>query len=431
MKKRVLNVTTAIILMVSILSTMTGCTLDEIKGTIGGNTVEASTPASNVCVVVSPTANQHKPDVKLAYDEIYDSCYSYGYKSCVVDDGSPYLAFEDDLTHADRTSGLSEQNKKLDAEAYVDDFIEKAENAKAVTSEKDTLKTIRLAADTLVDSEGDKTIILIDNGISTTGIVSFKSFKNFDVEKSINILNDNDYPSLDNVNVVWYGLGDTVAPQKELSNDDMNNLQAFWEQYLTNCGVASVKFPKNVAVNTTVDNSSLPWVSTVDVSPIISKIPNFEALMEQVEELLEEERDSTFDDALEVGFKLDESSVWFKPDSLELVDKDKAVKIMTPLANYLKNNPDKKIVLLGTTATYGNQESCVKFSLGRAETLKRILADDMGVDESQLMTFGLGYENDFHIDDLNDDGSLNEAVALKNRSVIFADADSNIGKSYV
>ena len=65
------------------------------------------------------------------------------------------------------------------------DFIEKAENAKAVTSEKDTLKTIRLAADTLADSEGDKTIVFIDNGISTTGIVTFKSFKNFDVEKSI------------------------------------------------------------------------------------------------------------------------------------------------------------------------------------------------------------------------------------------------------
>lgn len=431
MKKRVLNVTTAIILAASVLSTMTGCTLDEIKGTIGGNTAEASTPASNVCVVVSPTANQHKPDVKLAYDEIYDSCYSYGYKSCVVDDGSPYLAFEEDLTHADRTSGLSEQNKKLDAEAYVDDFIEKAENAKAVTSEKDTLKTIRLAADTLADSEGDKTIVLIDNGISTTGIVTFKSFKNFDVEKSINALNDNDYPSLDNINVIWYGLGDTVAPQKELSNDDMNNLQAFWEQYLTNCGVASVKFPKNVAVNTTIDNSSLPWVSTVDVSPIISKIPDFEALMEQVEKLPEEERDSTFDDALAVGLKLDEKSVQFKADSFELENKDKAVKIMTPLADYLKANPEKKIILLGTTATSGSQESCVEFSLERAETLKAILIEDMGVDASQLLTHGLGYENDFHIDDLNDDGSLNEAVAPKNRSVIFADADSNIGKSYV
>ena len=58
MKKRALNVTTAIILAASVLSTMTGCTLDEIKETIGGNTAVASAPASNVCVVVSPTANQ-------------------------------------------------------------------------------------------------------------------------------------------------------------------------------------------------------------------------------------------------------------------------------------------------------------------------------------------------------------------------------------
>ena len=36
MKKKVHNVITAIILATTVLSTMTGCTLDEIKGTIGG-----------------------------------------------------------------------------------------------------------------------------------------------------------------------------------------------------------------------------------------------------------------------------------------------------------------------------------------------------------------------------------------------------------
>lgn len=430
MKKRALKVTSAIILVVTILVSMTGCTPNDIKEALGGNTAEATTPASNVCVVVSPTANQHKPDVGLAYDEIYDSCYSYGYKSCIVDDGSPYLAFEDDLTRADKTSGLSEQNKKLDAEAYTDDFIEKVGTVKAVTAEKDTIKSICLAADALADSSGDKTIILIDNGISTTGIVSFKSFKNFDVDKCINALNDNDYPSLDNISVVWYGLGDTVAPQNELSNDDMKNLQDFWEQYLTNCGVASVKFPKNVAVNTTVDNGSLPWVSTVDVTPTLSKIPDFEALMNQVEELPEEERDSTFDDALEVGLKLDENSVQFKPDSFELTDKASAIKLMTPLADYLNNNPNKRIVLLATTASYGTNESCVSFSKGRAETIKSIFVDDMNVTSEQLITIGLGFENEFHIPDLNSDGTLNENAA-KNRSVIFVDADSDIGKSYV
>lgn len=430
MKKRALNVTTAIILAASVLSTMTGCTLDEIKETIGGNTAAASAPASNVCVVVSPTANQHKPDVSLAYDEIYDSCYSYGYKVCVVDDGAPYVPFEADLTKEEKPDGLSDRNKELDAEAYTNDFIEKAQEVKAITAEKDTINAIHLAADSLKDRTGDKTIVLVDNGLSTCGIASFKTFENFDSDAWIDALQDYDYPTLENVSIVWYSLADTVAPQDDLSNRDLTNLQDFWTKFLQKSGASDIQFKSKVAVNSTVDNSALPRVSTIKVTPD-TQLPDFEALMVQVEELPEEERDSTFDDALEVGLKLDENSVQFKPDSYELMDKDKAIKIMTPLADYLKDNPDKRIVLLGTTATYGNQESCVKFSLGRAETLKEILVDDMGVNESQLLTFGLGFENDFHVDDLNEDGSLNPVEASKNRSVIFADTDSSIGKSYV
>ena len=88
------------------------------------------------------------------------------------------------------------------------------------------------------------------------------------------------------------------------------------------------------------------------------------------------------------------------------------------------------MVLLGTTATSGQNKSCVEFSFGRAQTLKNMMVTDLGVDESQLITVGLGYENDFHIDDLNEDGSLNENAA-KNRSVIFVDAESDIGKKYI
>ena len=298
-----------------------------------------------------------------------------------------------------------------------------------MTAEKDTIKAIRLAADTLDNCTGDKTIILIDNGISTTGIVTFKTFQNFNVDELINALGENDYPDLTNYSVVWYGLGDTVAPQNELNNDDLNSLQSFWEKYLENCGVANVKFPKKVAVNETADNSALPWVSTVEVTPTLSKVPDFKALMQQVEEMPEEERDKTFDDALQDGIQW---SVEFKPDSFELVDKETAVELMTPLADYLKSNQDIKVELLGTTATdlTSTNESCVRFSKGRAEAIKSILTDDMGVNSDQLITVGLGYENEFHIDDLNADGSLNEAVAPKNRCVIFIDAMSDIGKKY-
>jgi len=431
MKKKMLDFMVATTMVAAQLISLTGCTdvVDEAKTTFGLGK-EDSTPTKNVAIILSPTANQHKPDVSLAYDELYESCYSYGYKSCIVDDGSAYLAFEDDLTKEDRTSGLSDQNKKLDAEAYVNSFIEKAETVQALTAEKDTVKSIRLAADSLADCEGEKTIILIDNGISTTGIETFKTFINFNADQCIDALNESDYPDLNNINIVWYALGDTISPQNELSNVDVDHLQEFWEKYLKKAGASSVRFSKKLTMNESVDNSTLPWVSTVEVTPEKSKTPDFKALMKEVEDLPEEKRDSTLDDALKEGVKLDESSVQFKPDSYELIDKTAAATIMKPLADYLNKNSEKKVVLLGTTATSGQNKSCVEFSFGRAQTLKNMMVTDLGVDESQLITVGLGYENDFHIDDLNEDGSLNENAA-KNRSVIFVDAESDIGKKYI
>lgn len=431
MKKKVLNLILVTMLMIAQGISLTGCTevINEAKTTFGVSN-EDSTPVKNVAVIISPTANQHKPDISLAYDEIYDSCYSYGYKSCIVDDGSAYLAFEADLSKEDRTSGLSEQNKKLDAEAYVNSFIEKADTVQALTAEKDTIKSIRLAADSLADCEGEKTIVLIDNGISTTGIESFKTFIDFNADQCISALSESDYPILKNISIVWYSLGDTVSPQEELSNIDIKNLQDFWEKYFKKAGATDVRFSKKLTINQNVDNSSLPWVSTVKVTPEKSKTPDFKSLMKEVEDLPEDKRNDTIEDALLLGMKFDEVSAQFLPDSYEITDKAAVIKIMMPLASYLNNNTNKRVLLLGCTATVGSNDSCIVFSKKRSEALKSILVNDMNVESSQLITVGLGYENDFHIDDLNEDGTLNENAA-KNRSVIFVAADSEIGKSYI
>lgn len=428
-KRKLFNVLTVSALVATLIF-FTGCSADEIKDLIGDETAAAVTTAHHVCLIVSPTANQAKPDVTLAEAELYDSSYSYGYKSVICDDGNPFLAFTDDMTRIDRNVNLSERNQMLDAQAYTAAFTEQAEGVQAVTAEKDVVKSLHLAADCLADYEGEKTIVLIDNGISTTGVVAFSSFQGFDVEKAIAALDENDYPDLTNINVVWYGLGSTVSPQDELSYDDLANLQSFWQKYLENAGASNIQFPKNVAVNTTTDHSALPWVSTVEVTPTVSKIPGFDDIAEEAETLSEEKRDDLYDEVLDAGLKFDEDAAHFKPDSYELLDRAAAVELMKPFAMYLKANPEQRVLLLGTTASVGSAEECVKFSHGRAEKLKELLVSDMGVDASQLVTVGLGYEHAFHIDDLNEDGTLNEAVAPKNRSVIFVAADSEIGRKY-
>lgn len=429
MKRKLFNVMT-IAALVAALTSFTGCSPDEIKDYIGNETTASAATASHVCLIVSPTVNQAKPDATLAEAELYDSSFSYGYKCVVCDDGNPFLAFADDMTRIDRNINLSERNQKLDAQAYTAAFIEQAEAVQAVAAEKDVVKSLHLAADSLASYNGEKTIVLIDNGISTSGVAAFSSFQGFDVEKAIAALDESDYPDLTNITVVWYSLGSTVSPQEELSFEDLANLQSFWQKYLENAGASNIQFPKNVAVNTTTDHSALPWVSTVDVTPTVSKIPGFDDIAEEAETLSEEKRDDLYDEVLDVGLKFDEDAAHFKPNSYELLDRAAAVELMRPFAMYLKANADQQVLLIGTTATDGSNQSCIEFSKGRAETLKELLVSDMGVDASQLVIVGLGYEHAFHIDDLNEDGTLNETVAPKNRSVIFVAADSEIGRKY-
>ena len=58
----------------------------------------------------------------------------------------------------------------------------------------------------------------------------------------------------------------------------------------------------------------------------------------------------------------------------EFIDKEKAKKVLKPVAEAILANPGKiQIMIAGTTATDGTQESCVDLSLRRTEAVKKLL----------------------------------------------------------
>ena len=84
--------------------------------------------------------------------------------------------------------------------------------------------------------------------------------------------------------------------------------------------------------------------------------------------------------------------------------------------------PEFKLLIAGTTATVGTNESCVALSQARAEAVKSLLVS-LGVSEDRIETVGLGYDHEYHLDDLNSDGTLNDNAA-SNRAVILFDVNS-------
>ena len=260
MKKNIFKALCVTVTLVITTITSTGCSIPGIGDT-------SSMPEkTNVSIILSPTANEPTPNVSIAQDIIYEASYSYAFRNVIVDDGMPFEAVNGDLTHTEHDEHLSESNKELDAQAYTKKFIESANETSAVSSEKDTVKAIKMAADSLNGYNGTKTIILVDNGISTTGNVAFETFIGFDAQGSLENIDEGTLPNLKGIHIVWYDFGSTLQPQQSLSSNDMVELQKFWTGYLEKAGASDVIIKNAISTSNESTINDLPPVSTVEVS---------------------------------------------------------------------------------------------------------------------------------------------------------------------
>lgn len=132
----------------------------------------------------------------------------------------------------------------------------------------------------------------------------------------------------------------------------------------------------------------------------------------------------------EEPFELNETLVHFVANEAVFVD-EKAVKAaLKPVAKIILAHPDHPILLAGTTATWGSQKTSVDLSLRRANAVKDFLVTQFGVPDKQLLTIGLGFEDDPFVrgQDIDSNGMFVETEAAKNRRVIVMDAEDPIAK---
>ena len=132
----------------------------------------------------------------------------------------------------------------------------------------------------------------------------------------------------------------------------------------------------------------------------------------------------------EVPFELNETQVRFVADQAAFIDEAAAKDALEPVAKVILEHPDHKILLAGTTATFGDQAACVKLSNARAEAVKNMLVNTFGVPADQLLTVGLGYKDDpFERGrDVDANGNFVHTEAAKNRRVIVMDAETDVAK---
>ena len=372
-------------LCLGLLTVLSGCaSAEEISPT-------------NLVILSGYHANAPVPRFESIVDEVMDTCLGYGSVSVLVNDGEPYMAFQQVFEKPSKD--ISESKRKSIATSQAQSVYDALSASAAKTPECDFLGALQLAKRALSTQEGNKKLLILDSGFSTAGLLDLTQNNLLDADPQTvgSLLKERRaLPDLTGVEIIWMGLGDVEKPQDTPSAATRQKLKELYQAILDECG-ASVTFDETLSSGQTA-GESLPSVTPVT--------------------LLEEPALLTSSTAV----VFTEKELAFRPDSTELADPAQAKEALAPVTEYLLSDSGHQLLLAGTTATVGNQQDCIQFSAARALSVKEYLVS-AGVSSRQIQTLGLGYENRFHVPDTNPDGTLNENASV-NRSVIVLPMDS-------
>ncbi len=395
-----------IILLYALIVTLSGCSESS------NDSIETEQPIHAVLVLGS-TSNTPKLNISATADLLDRICSQGGSVAIIVADGQPYLFDEIDVPEID--SSYSKSKKKQIAETRVTEIISIIEEALAKEPHADYLEAIRMASRIIhsFNDQYEKHIVIFGSCLSDVAPLNFSEMylDNIDIEKIICNLNiTENIPTLDGCYMTVYNCGDTVAPQKPLSNIERKILQEVWEGILYAGNPEKVTFATNLP--TQLIYEGLPEVDTV---PVVSESNELEE-KENVEQL--EMTDAVI---------FDETVINFKPNTAELINPQLAIAAIDEVSQYMKENPEKNALLIGCTAQWGSEQDCLCLSFERALAVQKLFIDT-GIREDRLKVVGTGFLSLFYKNDKGQDGNLDELIAPQNRSVIWVDAESSLAE---
>ena len=292
----------------------------------------------------------------------------------------------------------------------------------AVNPESDYLEAIRLAAASLRSLDNSYTsrnIICCGSGLGTTGYLNFQNnLLSAESQTIVKLLQEKEaLPDLSGITVYWIGMAQTTAPQEKLNPKQSKNLENIWKSVIEAAGGEFV--PNDyISVSQNDDTTDeLPSVSIVNIpsdDPIV-----FEP---EILEQPEQEEENAFEEPVILG----ESQIQFVGGKATYLDEESATETIRPIAEYLLNHTSVNLLLVGSTAGDITDESTLRLSQDRADTVKHTLVE-FGVDDKRINTLGMGASDPWHISGAGYDETVGSA-ASSNRKVVLIDANTELAQ---
>ena len=371
------------------------CVAALVAVAIVGCAEEEPGPSSGLAFVIGARANSPQVPVETLMRHIDDDLTEGSMVSVTGIDGAVdgvELARE---VVGDESTSYDKENAALDRNAKISKSFK---NAAAIEPEADVLGAISAGARSISSVEGTKTMVIADSMLSTAGHLQFQAgllaTSPEDVVESLVGLDA--LPALDGIHIVIISQGNTVGTQEALRDHERRQLRSLWEAVLMASGAADVTYDDSAS--TAEQEADLPSVSTVDLAPIIV-------------------------DAVPCTAVFTEYLVGFVPNEPDFLDDELARATIQSAADQLGSCVGQ-IRVIGTTSSWGTEESREDTSTKRAQAVAAVLAESLGDNASTFIVDGVGMNFPEYVNDRDGGGNLIPVEAAKNRSVRISVGDS-------
>lgn len=339
-----------------------------------------------LAVIVGAHSNMVAPSLTAGVrDEIATASELGSPATVIVPDGSPAASATIDLA-TPNDNPLYKQDQVNQLNGLID-------STRADSPEVDLLGAIALAARSVSDAAGPRTIIAIDSGLQTTGALRFQdqdgALLDANPGEVVDLLRrTRQLPDLTGIRVVFTGLGDTAAPQQTLPQPARAVLVELWKAIVE-------------AAGGTVDiqEAPLPSTRTLDGLPPVSVVPVALRSIGPVPSVT----------------VLRDGTVGFLPDQAVFRDPGQARTVLADYAREIQNG--RRAVLTGTTASAGSEQGRLQLSRDRAAAVRELLIS-LGAPAGRIEARGLGSDFPGYIPDRDPQGNLDPLRAAQNRQVI-------------
>ena len=370
---------------------------------------EAQEEKPAVCFIIANTANAQGINFgsQLIQDSVLDCAKNYGTIAIINADGNSQLLGTESLDVEDKYKKGRRDRLEQDARDRAGAVLSYMQTVVADDPDVDYLEALWLACRTMSGLEGytSKQIIVLGTGLSTSG--DDLNFCNNLIQAEPSVIADMleeraAIPDLSGITVYWQGMADTASPQEALTHAQRARLEGIWQEIISRSGGTLIL--NDTVSNPANDRTDYPAVSVVD-------LPDEVPVTYQMGDLEE--------NAFQVPVFLGEDQVQFISDEASYLDAEAAVRTLRPIADYLMENGNITLLLIGTTAGDITNDSTLKLSRDRAEAVRETLVA-LGVDENRLVAVGMGSDDPWHIAN----AGLDSAAASANRKVVLLDAST-------